>query len=109
MMRFTSTLALAATLSLLSIGAQAAAPSNWPAGARRRLRGRVDPLARRRRAVAESRAALARRVGDVSEQAGPRAVSRARSCTVRRPGRQFAEVAAGVRNRSRTGCGPRRR
>ncbi|WP_099602678.1 hypothetical protein [Pseudomonas sp. 2995-1] len=34
MMRFTSTLALAATLSLLSIGAQAAAPSNWPAGAR---------------------------------------------------------------------------
>lgn len=34
MMRFTSTLALAATLSLLSLGAQAAAPSNWPAGAR---------------------------------------------------------------------------
>ena len=34
MMRFTSTLAFAATLSLLSLGAQAAAPSNWPAGAR---------------------------------------------------------------------------
>ena len=34
MMRFTSTLAVAATLSLLSLGAQAAAPSNWPAGAR---------------------------------------------------------------------------
>jgi len=34
MMRFTSTLALAASLSLLSLGAQAAAPSNWPAGAR---------------------------------------------------------------------------
>ncbi len=33
-MRFTSTLALAATLSLLSLGAQAAAPSNWPEGAR---------------------------------------------------------------------------
>ena len=29
-MRFTSTLALAATLSLLSLGVQAAAPSNWP-------------------------------------------------------------------------------
>ena len=34
MMRFTSTLALAASLTLLSLGAQAAAPSNWPAGAR---------------------------------------------------------------------------
>ncbi|WP_248749175.1 hypothetical protein [Pseudomonas sp. MWU15-20650] len=30
MMRFTSTLALAASLTLLSLGAQAAAPSNWP-------------------------------------------------------------------------------
>ncbi|RUP85153.1 hypothetical protein D8M40_12045 [Corynebacterium propinquum] len=34
MMRFTSSLALAASLTLLSLGAQAAAPSNWPAGAR---------------------------------------------------------------------------
>ena len=34
MMRFTSTLALAASLTLLSVCAQAAAPSNWPAGAR---------------------------------------------------------------------------
>ena len=33
-MRFTSTLALAASLTLLSLGAQAAAPSNWPVGAR---------------------------------------------------------------------------
>jgi hypothetical protein len=30
MMRFTSTLALAASLTLLSLGAQAAATSNWP-------------------------------------------------------------------------------
>ena len=34
MMHFTSTLVAASTLSLLSLGAQAAAPSNWPAGAR---------------------------------------------------------------------------
>ncbi len=34
MMRFTSTLALAASLTLLSFGAHAAAPSNWPEGAR---------------------------------------------------------------------------
>ena len=34
MMRFTSSLALAASLAFLSLGAQAAAPSNWPAGAR---------------------------------------------------------------------------
>ena len=34
MMRFSSTFALAASLTLLSLGAQAAAPSNWPAGAR---------------------------------------------------------------------------
>ncbi|MGY2373286.1 hypothetical protein ACW9IB_02045 [Pseudomonas sp. SDO524_S393] len=34
MMRFTSTFAFAASLTLLSLGAQAAAPSNWPAGAR---------------------------------------------------------------------------
>ncbi|AZF32927.1 hypothetical protein C4J89_3460 [Pseudomonas sp. R4-35-07] len=34
MMRFTSTLALAASLAFLSFGAQAAAPSNWPEGAR---------------------------------------------------------------------------
>ncbi len=34
MMRFTSTLALATSLALFSLGAQAAAPSNWPAGAR---------------------------------------------------------------------------
>ena len=34
MMRFTSTLALAASLAFLSLGAQAAAPSNWPTGAR---------------------------------------------------------------------------
>lgn len=33
-MRFSSTLALAASLAFLSLGAQAAAPSNWPAGAR---------------------------------------------------------------------------
>lgn len=33
-MRFTSSLALAASLTVLSLGAQAAAPSNWPAGAR---------------------------------------------------------------------------
>ncbi|QJI39254.1 MULTISPECIES: hypothetical protein [unclassified Pseudomonas] len=34
MMRFTSTFALAASLTLMSLGAHAAAPSNWPAGAR---------------------------------------------------------------------------
>ncbi len=34
MMRFTSTLALASSLTFVSLGAQAAAPSNWPAGAR---------------------------------------------------------------------------
>ena len=34
MMRFTSTLALAASLAFLSVGAHAAAPSNWPEGAR---------------------------------------------------------------------------
>ena len=33
-MRSTSIFALAASLALFSIGAQAAAPSNWPAGAR---------------------------------------------------------------------------
>jgi len=33
-MRFSSTFALAASLTLLSLGAQAAAPSSWPAGAR---------------------------------------------------------------------------
>ena len=33
-MRFTSTFALAASLTLMSLGAHAAAPSNWPAGAR---------------------------------------------------------------------------
>ena len=33
-MRFTSIFALAVSLTLLSAGAQAAAPSNWPAGAR---------------------------------------------------------------------------
>ena len=33
-MRFTSTFALAASLTLISLGAQAAAPSNWPTGAR---------------------------------------------------------------------------
>ena len=33
-MRFSSTLALAASLAFLSLGAQAEAPSNWPAGAR---------------------------------------------------------------------------
>ena len=33
-MRFSSTFALAASLTLLSFGAQAAAPTNWPAGAR---------------------------------------------------------------------------
>ena len=33
-MRFSSTLALAASLAFLSLGAQAAAPSNWPASAR---------------------------------------------------------------------------
>ena len=34
MMRFSSTFALAASLTLISLGAHAAAPSNWPAGAR---------------------------------------------------------------------------
>ncbi|WP_294732655.1 hypothetical protein [uncultured Pseudomonas sp.] len=34
MMRFTSTFALAASLTFMSLGAHAAAPSNWPAGAR---------------------------------------------------------------------------
>lgn len=33
-MRFTSIFTLAASLTLVSLGAHAAAPSNWPAGAR---------------------------------------------------------------------------
>ncbi len=42
MMRFTSTLALAASLTLLSLGAQAAAPSNWPCRCPRQLRQRLQ-------------------------------------------------------------------